>query len=84
MMVLVTVIGPGMWEVIPRFGLRWGILGSRVIRSTVIGVKENAYVSAALAIGSSTYRILMRHILPQYYGTINHPVHHTSASVYYN
>lgn len=64
MMVLVTVIGPGMWEVILVLGLRWGILGSRVIRSTVIGVKENAYVSAALAIGSSTYRILMRHILP--------------------
>ena len=64
MMVLISIIGPGMWQVIIVIGLLWGIIGSRIIRSAVIGVKENVYVQAAEAIGCSTNRILIRHILP--------------------
>ena len=36
----------------------------RLVRSTVISVKEADYVQAARAMGASTVRILMRHILP--------------------
>jgi len=64
MMVLIAIIGPGMWQVIIVIGLTWGIVGSRIIRSAVIGIKENVYVQAAAAIGCSTTRILTRHILP--------------------
>ena len=45
-------------------GLSWGIIGSRIIRGAVIGIKENVYAQAAEAIGCSTPRILTRHILP--------------------
>jgi peptide/nickel transport system permease protein len=64
LMVLISIIGPGMWQVIVVLGLRWGIVGSRIIRSAVIGIKENVYVGAAKAIGASTWKILVRHILP--------------------
>ncbi|MBA7584643.1 Dipeptide transport system permease protein DppC [subsurface metagenome] len=64
MMVIMSVIGQGMWQVIIVLGIRWGIGGSRLIRSAVIGIKENVYVQAAEAIGCSTTRILTRHILP--------------------
>jgi len=64
MMVMISIIGPGMWQVIVVVGLLWGIVGSRIIRSAVIGIKENVYVAAAAAIGCSTTRILTRHILP--------------------
>ena len=64
MMVLISIIGAGMWQVIIVIGLMWGIVGSRIIRSAVIGVKENVYIQAAEAIGCSTTRILTRHILP--------------------
>ena len=64
MMVIVSMIGPGMWSVILVIGISWGIIGSRIIRSAVIGVRENVYVEAAVAIGCPTSRVIMRHILP--------------------
>jgi peptide/nickel transport system permease protein len=64
MMVLVAVFGTGMWAVIIAMALRNGITGSRIIRSAVIGIKENMYAQAARAIGCSTSRVLIRHILP--------------------
>jgi peptide/nickel transport system permease protein len=64
MMVIISIIGPGMWQVIITLGLMWGIIGSRIIRSAVIGIKENVYAQAAKAIGCPPLRILSRHILP--------------------
>ena len=64
MMVIISIIGPGMWTVIFTLGIMWGIIGSRIIRSAVISIKENVYVEAAVAIGCPTRRILTRHILP--------------------
>ena len=64
MMIMISVIGPGIWQVIVVIGLMWGFIGSRIIRGAVIGIKENVYVAAASAIGCSTTRILIRHILP--------------------
>ncbi len=64
MMIIISLIGPGMWQVIIVLGLMWGVIGSRIIRSAVISVKENVYIEAARAIGCPTSRILIRHILP--------------------
>jgi len=64
LMVFMSIIGSGMWQIIIVLGLVWGIIASRLIRSAVIGIKENVYVAAAEAIGCSTTRILTRHILP--------------------
>ena len=64
LIVMVSLIGPSMMGVIILLGLQYGIAGSRVVRGAVIGIKENAYVQAATAIGCSTSRILGRHILP--------------------
>lgn len=36
----------------------------RVVRSAVLGLKEQMFVDAAKAIGAPTYRILSRHLLP--------------------
>jgi len=64
MMIIISMVGAGMWPVIIVLGLSWGIVGSRIIRGAVIGIKENVYLAAAVAIGCSTPRILTRHILP--------------------
>ena len=64
LIVMMTIIGPGMWQVIVVLSLALGFIGSRIIRGAVIGIKENVYVAAAKAIGCSTPRILIRHILP--------------------
>ncbi|HXH21638.1 MAG TPA: ABC transporter permease [Dehalococcoidia bacterium] len=45
-----------------------GVLGapaaSRLVRGTVISVRQNQYVEAAVMLGASDFRILTRHILP--------------------
>ncbi len=61
---LMVLVGPGVAQIILVLAIRIGIIYSRVVRSAVIGVKENVYVDAAKAIGCSTRRILTRHILP--------------------
>ncbi len=64
LIVVVSVVGPGMPQIICTLGLLLGIAGSRIIRSAVVSVRENMYVHAAQSIGATTPRILLRHILP--------------------
>jgi peptide/nickel transport system permease protein len=61
---VVSVVGPGMPQVIVILGLLYGIAGSRIIRGAVVAVRENLYVDAAQSLGAGTQRILWRHILP--------------------
>ena len=64
LIVVVSVVGPGMPQIIVTLALLLGIAGSRIIRSAVVSVRENMYVHAAQSIGASTPRILWRHIFP--------------------
>ncbi len=64
LIVVVSVVGPGMPQIIFTLSLLLGIAGSRIIRSAVVSVRENMYVHAAQSTGASTTRILWRHILP--------------------
>lgn len=59
-----VILGQGMLQVILVLGITGGIRRSRVIRSAVIGIKENVYVEAATATGCQTWRIFTYHILP--------------------
>ena len=62
--ILVTVLGSGMVPVILALSIPGGIVGSRILRSAVIGIKENVYLDAARVVGCSTWRIILRHVLP--------------------
>lgn len=61
---VMSIIGPGIAQVIFCLGFLQGVGSSRLIRSTVMGAKQNAYIDAATAIGSPNAKILLRHILP--------------------
>ena len=64
LLTIMSVVGRGLPQIILVLGLSGGIGGSRVVRGAVIGVKENVYFLAAEAIGSTKWRTLMRHVLP--------------------
>lgn len=64
LMILMSLVGPGMMSLILVMGIHGGIGGSRFPRSVVMSIKENAYLSAARAVGCSTRRMVFRHILP--------------------
>jgi len=61
---ILSLTGPGLPQVIVVLGLSYGIAGSRVVRGTVIAIKQNMYIDAAKAIGASNIRQLLRHVLP--------------------
>lgn len=63
-LVLVTVLGPGITNMMIAIGIAVAPGDSRVIRSAVLSVKENTYVEAGRAVGVSNMRMLMRYILP--------------------
>ncbi|MFD2675732.1 ABC transporter permease [Camelimonas lactis] len=64
LIVVVSVVGPGLLPIIVVLGLLLGVGGSRIIRGATISVRENMYVNASQSMGASTPRILLRHILP--------------------
>jgi peptide/nickel transport system permease protein len=64
LIVVVSVLGPGMPQIIGTLGLLLGIGGSRIVRSAVVSVREHMYVHAAQSIGAGAPRILWRHVLP--------------------
>ena len=64
LIVVVSVLGPGMPQIIGTLGLLLGIGGSRIVRGAVVSVREHMYVHAAQSIGAGSARILWRHILP--------------------
>ena len=61
---VMAILGPGLIQVICVLGISSGIRSSRVVRSAVIGIKENLYIEAARAIGAPNIKMLVRHILP--------------------
>jgi len=61
---LMALVGSGLVQVIVVLGIWGGIAWIRVVRAAVIAIKENVYVDAARAIGSTTGHMITRHILP--------------------
>ena len=61
---LLAALGPSFINMFLAIGLIGWTSIARVIRSVILQIKENDYVSAARALGASNLRIVLRHILP--------------------
>jgi peptide/nickel transport system permease protein len=61
---LYSIFGAGMTVLIPAIGILGAPGASRVVRGTVLTVRQNQYVEAAVMLGASDRRILFKHILP--------------------
>ena len=64
LLTLMAIVGEGLLQIILVMGISGGIGGARVIRGAVIAIKENAYFDVAEAVGSSRWRSLLRHVVP--------------------
>ncbi|HXH11240.1 MAG TPA: ABC transporter permease [Alphaproteobacteria bacterium] len=64
LLTIMSLLGPGLYNVTLVLGLSFGIQNSRIIRGAALSVKENAYIEAAQAFGSSSLRIMLLHMLP--------------------
>lgn len=54
----------GLTGLYVAFGLSFWIGPARVVRGEIMKIKELEYVQAAQAVGNSSFRILIRHVLP--------------------
>ena len=64
LMVVISIIGAGVPQIVMALSLIYGIAGSRIVRGSVISVRENMHTHAARSMGAKTMHILVRHILP--------------------
>lgn len=64
LIVVVSVLGPGIPQTVIVLGLLYGIAGSRIVRGAVMTIREMTYTRAAETIGASSLHILWRHVLP--------------------
>ena len=63
-MAIVGVLGPGLGKAMFAVGLVFAPRFARLIRGLVLAVREETYIEASHSIGTSTPRILRRHVLP--------------------
>lgn len=61
---IVTVLGPGLQNALLAIGIVSIPAYARVVRASVLSVREMDYVSATRAMGGNTNQILFRRILP--------------------
>ena len=61
---IVAALGPGALNTTIAVGI-WGVPAvTRIVRGSVLALRETEYVGAARALGASTLALLRRHILP--------------------
>ena len=64
LLTIMSIVGRGVPQLILVLGISGGIGGSRLVRSAVIDIKENAYFQATRVIGASQWRTFVHHVLP--------------------
>lgn len=69
-LVIVSVLGPSLANVIWILGLLGWPSVARLVRGSVLSLKKSDFVKANVALGFSTTRILFLHILPNALGPI--------------
>ncbi|WP_293783238.1 ABC transporter permease [uncultured Pedobacter sp.] len=63
-------LGKGFWQIFIAVGLSTWVDVARLVRGQVMALKEVEFVEAARALGFSTARTIIRHILPNIAGPI--------------
>ena len=61
---LVALLGVGLTNVIVAVGVSTIPRFARLVRSSVLSIREVSYIEASLALGVPSHRVLWRHVLP--------------------
>jgi peptide/nickel transport system permease protein len=61
---IIAILGASLLNLIIVLAVTGWVIYTRVVRSSVLSVKEMDFVQAAKAIGTSNFKIILKHILP--------------------
>ena len=67
---IVTVLGPGLWNAIVAVNVTYWPQVIRIVRSVVLREREKEYVHAVQSFGAGRFRILVLNILPNCVGPL--------------
>lgn len=63
-MAIVAILGPGLTTAMVAIGIVYIPIFARVTRASVLSVRTEPYVRAAVSLGAKPGRIIVRHVLP--------------------
>ena len=69
-LVIIAALGPNLRNVMIAVGVSTVPLYARLVRGSVLSVKELPYVEAARVVGNPAYRIMIRHVLANCYAPV--------------
>lgn len=67
---LMVIFEPGLKTIMIALGTVYWVRMARIVRGQILSIKEQEFVLAAKTIGASTWRILVRHLIPNALGPI--------------
>ncbi|HET8957407.1 MAG TPA: ABC transporter permease [Microcella sp.] len=67
---LVLVLGAGFWPIVIAIALFTWMNTARIVRASVLSIKEREYVEAARSLGAGHARVLLGHVLPGTFGPL--------------
>jgi oligopeptide transport system permease protein len=70
LIVLMVVAGPGLLSLVLAMAAVGWVQTARVVRGQVLSLREREFVLAARAAGASTWRVIIRHLLPNMAGPV--------------
>jgi peptide/nickel transport system permease protein len=70
LMSIMSLVGPGVWNITVVLGVAFGIQNSRVVRGVTLSIVEHTYIEGARAAGAGHLRIALGHVLPNVLPTI--------------
>ena len=69
-LIIVAALGPSFLNIFVAIGLVSWVGLARLVRGQVLSIKEKEYVEAAHAAGSSPFKIIVKHLLPNALGPV--------------
>jgi peptide/nickel transport system permease protein len=70
LMTILSLLGPGVWNITLVLGVAFGIQNSRIVRGVALSIREAMYIEGARAAGAGHLRVTVVHILPNTLPTI--------------
>lgn len=69
-MIIVSILGPSLFNAMIAVGIVNVPIYARLVRGSVLSIREREYVQACRAVGGTDLRIVLKHILPNVLGPI--------------
>lgn len=61
---LLAVMGPSKWGIVLALGVAYSPTVARIVRGSVLSIREREFVEASRALGNAEHYTLFRHVLP--------------------